>query len=117
MCAFIGLIGLAIAGDEQQIMIRLMMKTKLMALGDTVDENEAQQMADSACNGIEERLGFIHRIFLHKYMRTQNPLRDAFQGWEHEVGFDKNSADFVMDVTHLVKRNCRPFPQFDLVLC
>lgn len=102
VCAFMICLGVIIAGEELQILITL---NSLLAPG--TDLRNTCSMADSACANIEERLHFMQQSFMWKYDRQGHPIRDAFRGWEGEVGFDKNSADFVMDVAHLVKKNCR----------
>ncbi|ORX97545.1 hypothetical protein BCR34DRAFT_496762 [Clohesyomyces aquaticus] len=104
MAAFITVIGLGMAHEDQQKTLHVVMETKTMTEG--VDFRAGQANADFACGEIDKRMGFISQIFRWKYNRKCNPLRDSDHDWEGEVGFgDQNSVEFVRGVAQLVKDN------------
>lgn len=102
--AFIVVIGMCMAHEDQQKTIHLIMETKSKI--ERWDRKEAQARAELACRDIDSRMGFITQIFRWKYNRKCNPLRDANLDWEKEVGFgDASSVNFVRQVAQLIKEN------------
>lgn len=104
--AFIVVIGMCMAHEDQQKTIHLVMETKSRT--EQWDAKDAQARAELACREIDSRMGFITQIFRWKYNRKCNPLRDANLDWEREVGFgDASSVTFVRAVAQLIKENSR----------
>jgi hypothetical protein len=106
LAAFVAVIGLCMAQEDQQKTIHLVMETKARTEG--LDIRDAQGQADIACRDIDFRMNFIFALFRWKYNRKCNPLRDADRAWDKEVGFgDETSVNFVRRVAQLVKENSK----------
>jgi hypothetical protein len=106
LAAFIVVLGMSMAHEDQQKTIHQTMATK--ATTEHLDMRDAQARAEIACREIDARMGFIAHIFRLKYNRKCNPLRDADHDWEREVGFgDASSVTFVRQVAQLVKENSK----------
>lgn len=106
LAAFVAIVGMCMAHEDQQATIHLVMETKARTEG--MDMRSLQERADIACREIDLRMGFINSIFRWKYNRKCNPLRDADQAWDREAGFgDENSVNFVRAVSQLVKDNSK----------
>ncbi|KAF2474542.1 uncharacterized protein BDR25DRAFT_109641 [Lindgomyces ingoldianus] len=104
MAAFIAVIGMCMAHEDQQKTLHLVMETKSASEG--ANWMDSQARADFACREIDARMGFIAQIFRWKFNRKCNPLRNAEHDWDREVGFgDANSVEFVRGVAQLVKEN------------
>ncbi|CAO2658641.1 Nn.00g063640.m01.CDS01 [Neocucurbitaria sp. VM-36] len=102
--AFIAILGLAMASEDQQKTIHYAMMTNA-AIGLTTQHN-AQTIAYNCCIDIDAHISFIQQIFRWKYHGEKNPLRDPDFYWDKVVGFeDRNSVDFVRSVAALVKDN------------
>jgi hypothetical protein len=106
LAAFVAVIGLCMAQEDQQKTIHLVMETKARTEG--LDIRDAQSHADIACREIDKQMNFIFGLFRWKYNRKCNPLRDADHAWDREVGFgDESSVNFVRRVAQLVKENSK----------
>lgn len=104
MAAFVAILGMCMAQEDQQKTIHLVMATKASTEG--LDEGDAQRQANIACRAIDDRMRFIQQIFRWKYNRKVNPMRDAEHAWDQEAGFgDASSVDFVRQVAQLVNHN------------
>ncbi|EUC35454.1 hypothetical protein COCCADRAFT_24635 [Bipolaris zeicola 26-R-13] len=104
LAAFVAVLGMCMALEDQQKTIHLVMLTKAQTEG--LDQRDAQDMADEACREIDNRMHFVQQIFRWKYNRKCNPMRDADLDWEKEVGFgDASSVNFVRQTAQLVKEN------------
>ncbi|KAF2016039.1 hypothetical protein BU24DRAFT_347388 [Aaosphaeria arxii CBS 175.79] len=104
LAAFIAVVGMCMAHEDQQKTIHLVMETK--AATENLDPRETQGKADIACREIDERMTFIAQIFRWKYNRKCNPLRDSERDWAKESGFsDPNAVTFIRAVAQLVKEN------------
>ncbi|KAH7132034.1 hypothetical protein B0J11DRAFT_214640 [Dendryphion nanum] len=104
MAAFVVVVGMSMAHEDQQKTIHLIMETKARTEG--WDHRDAQGRADIACRDIDKQMGLITNIFRWKYNRKCNPLRDADHDWEREAGFgDASSVSFVRSVAQLIKEN------------
>jgi hypothetical protein len=104
LAAFVAVLGMCMALEDQQKTIHLVMSTKASTEG--IDQRDAQGQADIACREIDQRMHFLQQIFRWKYNRKCNPMRDAELDWEKEVGFgDASSVNFVRQVAQLVKEN------------
>jgi len=104
LAAFVAVLGMCMALEDQQKTIHLVMSTK--ATTERLDLRDAQSQADIACREIDQRMHFVQQIFRWKYNRKHNPMRDADHDWEKEVGFgDASSVNFVRQVAQLVKEN------------
>ncbi|KAF2185062.1 hypothetical protein K469DRAFT_726934 [Zopfia rhizophila CBS 207.26] len=104
--AFIAVIGMAMAHEDQQKTIHLVMETNAASKNSEREMRDGQCRADFACREIDERMGFIQHIFRWKYNRKCNPLRDAEHDWDREAGFgDSSSVGFVRQVASLVREN------------
>ncbi|KAH7401763.1 hypothetical protein DE146DRAFT_440794 [Phaeosphaeria sp. MPI-PUGE-AT-0046c] len=102
--AFIAVVGMCMALEDQQKTIHLVMSTRSSTEG--LDPYDAQAQADAACREIDNRMTFVMQIFRWKYNRKHNPILNADQDWEKEAGFgDKGSVEFVRQVAVLVKEN------------
>lgn len=109
--AFVAVIGMCMAHEDQQKTIHLVMETKATTEG--LDRRDTQARADIACREIDSRMTFISQIFRWKYNRKCNPLRDADHDWDREVGFgDESSVSFVRQVAQLVKENSESLTHF-----
>lgn len=105
LAAFVAVIGLAMALEDQQKTIHLVMATRSATEG--LDQLAAQGQADIANREIDSRMLMIREIFRWKYHRKCNPLRDAEHAWENEIGFgDASNVEFVRQVSQLAKDNC-----------
>lgn len=94
LVAFIAVVGMCMAYEDQQKTIHLVMETKVKTEG--VDRMEAHHNAEHACDVIDVQMNFIARIFRLKYNRKCNPLQNAGHDWEREAGFgDASSVAFV----------------------
>jgi hypothetical protein len=106
LAAFVAVLGMCMALEDQQKTIHLVMSTKATTEG--VDQRDAQGQADIACREIDQRMHFVQQIFRWKYNRKCNPMRDAEHDWDKEVGFgDASSVNFVRQVAQLVKENSK----------
>jgi hypothetical protein len=106
LAAFVAVLGMCMALEDQQKTIHLVMSTK--ATTERLDQRDAQSQADIACREIDQRMHFVQQIFRWKYNRKHNPMRDADHDWEKEVGFgDASSVNFVRQVAQLVKENSK----------
>jgi hypothetical protein len=106
LAAFIVVLGMSMAHEDQQKTIHQVMATKATTEGTNM--RDAQARAEIACREIDARMGFIAHIFRLKYNRKCNPLRDSDHDWEHESGFgDASSVTFVRQVAQLVKENSK----------
>ncbi|KNG49179.1 fungal zn binuclear cluster domain containing protein [Stemphylium lycopersici] len=104
LAAFVAVLGMCMALEDQQKTIHLVMSTKAQTEG--LNLRDAQDQADIACRDIDQRMHFVQQIFRWKYNRKCNPLRDSDQDWEKEAGFgDASSVNFVRQVAQLVKEN------------
>lgn len=107
IAAFIAVVGMCMALEDEQAMIHQVMTTKAITEG--MDERDAQSLADMACREIDARMQFVQQIFQWKHNRKHNPLRDADRNWEEEKGFgNETSVNFVRQVSQLVKDNSTP---------
>ncbi|KAL6709708.1 hypothetical protein ACN47E_001136 [Coniothyrium glycines] len=104
LAAFVAVLGMNMALEDQQRTIHLVMSTRSRTEG--LDARDAQGQADIACREIDSRMHFIQQIFRWKYNRKCNPMRDTEHAWDKEVGFgDASSVNFVRQVAQLVKEN------------
>jgi hypothetical protein len=104
LAAFVAVLGMCMALEDQQKTIHLVMSTK--ATTERLDMRDAQSQADIACREIDQRMHFVQQIFRWKYNRKHNPMRDVDHDWEKEAGFgDASSVNFVRQVAQLVKEN------------
>jgi len=104
LAAFVAVLGMCMALEDQQKNIHLVMNTRAAMAGS--DTRDAQDLADAACREIDTRMLFVQQIFRWKYNRKHNPLVHSEHDWEKEVGFgDKSSVEFVRQVAQLVKEN------------
>jgi hypothetical protein len=106
LAAFITIVGMCMALEDQQKTIHLVQTTKSTTEG--LDVRDAQAHADHANREIDTQMHFIQQIFRWKYNRKHNPLLNADHDWEKEVGFgDAGSVNFVRQVAQLVKENSK----------
>lgn len=106
LAAFVAVVGMAMAHEDQQKTIHQVMATRAATEG--FDARDAQAQADIANRDVDQRMNFVSQIFRWKYNRKCNPLRDCDQDWEKEVGFgDESSVTFVRSVAQLVKENSK----------
>ncbi|KAH7391836.1 hypothetical protein BKA66DRAFT_413171 [Pyrenochaeta sp. MPI-SDFR-AT-0127] len=104
LAAFVAVLGMCMALEDEQMTIHLVMATKSSTEG--IDYRDAQDRADIANREIDTKMHFIQQIFRWKYNRKCNPMRDSDKDWENEVGFgDASSVNFVRQVAQLVKDN------------
>ncbi|KAF1971213.1 hypothetical protein BU23DRAFT_196677 [Bimuria novae-zelandiae CBS 107.79] len=104
LAAFVAVVGMAMAHEDQQKTIHQVMATRAVTEG--FDPRDAQAQADIANRDVDARMNFVSHIFRWKYNRKCNPLRDCDQDWEKEAGFgDESSVTFVRSVAQLVKEN------------
>jgi len=104
LAAFVAVLGLCMALEDQQKTIHLVMSTRANSEG--TDPRDAQAQADIACQEIDARAHFVQQIFRWKYNRKHNPLVNTDHDWEKEVGFgDAASVGFVRQVAQLVREN------------
>ncbi|KAF1914878.1 hypothetical protein BDU57DRAFT_520076 [Ampelomyces quisqualis] len=104
LAAFIAVIGMCMALEDQQKTIHLVMATRSATEG--TDPRDAQGQADVACREIDNRVQFVMQIFRWKYNRKHNPIADESRDWEKESGFGgRGDVDFVRKVSTLVKEN------------
>lgn len=106
LAAFIAVLGMCMALEDQQKTIHLVMSTKAATEG--TDQRDAQGQADIACREIDTRMLFVQQIFRWKYNRKHNPLVNVDHDWEKEAGFgDRGSVEFVRQVAQLVRENSK----------
>jgi hypothetical protein len=106
LAAFVAVLGMCMALEDQQKTIHLVMQTRSASEG--TDPRDAQSQADSACCEIDTRMLFVQQIFRWKYNRKHNPLLNPDHDWEKEVGFgDASSVCFVRQVAQLVRENSK----------
>ncbi|KAF3052984.1 hypothetical protein E8E11_009650 [Didymella keratinophila] len=104
LAAFMTIVGMCMALEDQQKTIHLVQTTKTQTEG--LDNRDAQALADHANREIDDQAHFIQQIFRWKYNRKHNPLLNSDHDWEKEVGFgDASSVSFVRQVAQLVKEN------------
>jgi hypothetical protein len=110
VAAFVAMLGMCMALEDQQKTIHVVMSTKASTEG--MDQRDAQGQAEFACREIDQRMLFVQQIFRWKYNRKCNPMRDAGHDWDKEVGFgDAGSVEFVRHVAQLVKENSTYIPE------
>ena len=106
LAAFVTIVGMCMALEDQQKTIHLVQTTKSTTEG--LDARDAQNHADHANRDIDTQMHFIQQIFRWKYNRKHNPLLNPDHDWEKEVGFgDASSVSFVRQVAQLVKENSK----------
>jgi hypothetical protein len=106
LTAFIAVLGMCMAQEEQQMTIHQVMATKAKTEG--VDMRDAQCQAETACRDIDAQMNFIFTLFRWKYNRKYNPLANADRAWDREVGFgDQAAVTFVRHVAQLVDDNSK----------
>lgn len=106
LAAFVAVLGMCMALEDQQRTIHLVMQTKSATEGG--DPRDAQGQAEIACREIDSRMHFVQQIFRWKYNRKCNPMRDADHAWDKESGFgDVSSVNFVRQVAQLAKENSK----------
>lgn len=104
LAAFVAVLGMCMALEDQQQTIHLVMETKARTEG--IDLRDAQGQADIANREIDSRIQFVQQIFRWKYNRKCNPMANADHAWDKEAGFgDASSVHFVRQVAQLVKDN------------
>ncbi|KAF2854828.1 hypothetical protein T440DRAFT_387250 [Plenodomus tracheiphilus IPT5] len=104
LAAFVAVLGMCMALEDQQKTIHLVMETK--ALTEDIDKRDAQAQADIANREIDSRMSFVQQIFRWKYNRKCNPINNAEHAWDKEAGFgDASSVNFVRQVSQLMKDN------------
>lgn len=104
LAAFITIVGMCMALEDQQKTIHLVQTTKTTMEG--LDDRDAQAQADHANREIDSQMHFIQQVFRWKYNRKHNPLLNSDHDWEKEAGFgDASSVNFVRQVAQLVKEN------------
>lgn len=109
LAAFITIVGMCMALEDQQKTIHLVQTTKATTEG--LDPRDVQNHADYANRDIDTQLHFIQQIFRWKYNRKHNPLLNADHDWEKEAGFgDASNVNFVRQVAQLVKENSKSLP-------
>ncbi|KAF2200750.1 hypothetical protein GQ43DRAFT_463734 [Delitschia confertaspora ATCC 74209] len=101
--AFIIVLGLAMASEEQQKTVHLVMETN--AHSGELRVEEARRRAEDACKEIDRQFRFVMMVFRWKYMRKVNPIRDADLEWEGESGFGGGFGGWVREVAGLVREN------------
>jgi hypothetical protein len=116
LAAFVAVLGMCMALEDQQKTIHLVMATRSTTEG--MDPRDAQGQADAACQEIDSRMLFVQQIFRWKYNRKHNPLVNAEHDWEKEAGFgDASSVCFVRQVAQLVRENSKSlYPPCPLLL-
>lgn len=106
LAAFVTILGMCMALEDQQKTIHLVQTTKSTTEG--LDTRDAQNHADHANRDIDTQMHFIQQIFRWKYNRKHNPLLNPDHDWEKEAGFgDASSVNFVRQVAQLVKENSK----------
>lgn len=106
LAAFVAVLGMCMAVEDQQKTIHQVMSTKATTEGS--DPRDAQGQAEIACREIDSKMLFIQQIFRWKYNRKHNPLVNADHDWEKESGFgDASSVNFVRQVAQLVRENSK----------
>lgn len=116
LAAFITIVGMCMALEDQQKTIHLVQTTKSTTEG--LDVRDAQAHADHANREIDTQMHFIQQIFRWKYNRKHNPLLNSDHDWEKEVGFgDASSVNFVRQVAQLVKENSKTLLRRTSRLC
>lgn len=98
--AFCAILGLAMAHEDNQKTIHLVMETK--AASGEISQQEGQITSDAACREIDNKFSFITAIFRWKYNRSCNPLRDSEHDWMSKLK-DEHALQFVRNVSGLVK--------------
>jgi hypothetical protein len=73
LAAFVAVLGMCMALEDQQKTIHLVMSTK--AATEKTDERDAQSQADIACREIDTRMHFIQQIFRWKYNTIRWSMR------------------------------------------
>lgn len=108
LAAFVTVVGMCMALEDQQKTIHLVQTTKSNTEG--LDERDAQNHADHANRDIDAQMHFIQQIFRWKYNRKHNPLLNPDHDWEKEAGFgDESSVNFVRQVAQLVRENSKSY--------
>jgi hypothetical protein len=106
LAAFVAVLGMCMALEDQQKNVHLVMSTRAAAEG--ADVRVAQGQADAACREIDTQMLFVQQIFRWKYNREHNPLGNSELDWEKEVGFgDKNNMEIVRQIARLVRENSK----------
>lgn len=115
LAAFMTIVGMCMALEDQQKTIHLVQTTKTTTEG--LDNRDGQALADHANREIDDQAHFIQQIFRWKYNRKHNPLLNSDHDWEKEVGFgDASSVSFVRQVAQLVKENSEFPPSMTIQL-
>ncbi|KAF2499762.1 hypothetical protein BU16DRAFT_282695 [Lophium mytilinum] len=100
--AFCAILGLAMAHEDNQQTIHLVMETRAASL--EILPQEAKAQSELACKDIDEQFAFVMAIFRWKYNRSYNPLKDSEIDWMSKLK-DAGAIKFVRDVAGLVTEN------------
>lgn len=102
LLAFVTILGLCLALEDQQQTLHLVMETKVLTEG--MDPNDAQQRAVRDCMSIDEKMEFIQSIFWEKYWEC-NPLYDLCNTQKERVGLGyESNVIFILQVAQLMHK-------------
>ncbi|KAF2454937.1 hypothetical protein BDY21DRAFT_97217 [Lineolata rhizophorae] len=98
--SFCAILGLAMAHEDTQQTIQLLMDAKVQS--EEVTEWDAQKTANKTCERIDDRFSFITKLFSAKYKSVVSPLNET--GESRKAGLLRNEGEvaFVNDVKSLV---------------
>jgi hypothetical protein len=104
MAAFVAVLGLAMASEEEQKATHLVQTIKVHTETFSFGKDNARA-ANVACQDIDARMEFIFQIFRWKYHRRWNPLKDSDRDWAGEFKFGDENSQIIREVSQLVKEN------------
>ncbi|KAF2023825.1 hypothetical protein EK21DRAFT_94591 [Setomelanomma holmii] len=94
LAAFVAVLGMRMALEDQQETIHLVMSTKSATEG--LDQRDAQSQADVLCKKIDDGMLIVQQIIREKYVDHNRE--------EVEFG-DPSGVEFVMQIAQLVEEN------------
>ncbi|KAF2098497.1 hypothetical protein NA57DRAFT_75739 [Rhizodiscina lignyota] len=96
--AFCAILGLAVAHEQSQQLIHLILATEVDE--GNISPHEAKRVGEQACEVIDERFDFIAKLFRLKYHQKFNPLRDRTKpGMREQLG--ERAFDFINAVANV----------------
>ncbi|KAF2749945.1 hypothetical protein M011DRAFT_475265 [Sporormia fimetaria CBS 119925] len=104
LAAFIGISGLCMALEDQQMTIHQVMETQARTEG--IELHVMQAKAEAACRDIDAQIKFLHQLFRWKYNRKYNPLLKHEDMWvSQDEAVHESQLYFLKRVAQLVKEN------------
>lgn len=102
--AFCAILGLAVAQEQSQQLVHLILDTEVDE--GKITPHEARRAGEKACEIIDERFDFVTKLFRLKYHQKFNPLKDRSKPMVREQ-LGERAYGFIEDVASLAAHKCK----------